>query len=87
MASPIKQFELTDRAALITGGTKGLGRAMAEGLASAGAKVAIASRNQEQCTAVAREIAEAYSVKTVGIEDDARPDADAEEARTVSLRT
>ena len=33
----IKQFDLTGKVALITGGSKGLGYAMAAGLASAGA--------------------------------------------------
>jgi NAD(P)-dependent dehydrogenase (short-subunit alcohol dehydrogenase family) len=42
--------------ALVTGGSRGLGRAMALGFADAGADVVIASRKLENCQAVAREI-------------------------------
>ncbi len=44
---------LEGRVALVTGGSRGLGRAMALGLADAGADVIIASRKLENCRAVA----------------------------------
>ena len=49
---------LEGRVALVTGGSRGLGRAMALGLADAGADVIIASRKLENCRAVAREVEE-----------------------------
>ncbi len=52
-------FELTDRVAVITGSTKGIGRAIAERMAEAGARVVVSSRKAEACEAVAGEIREA----------------------------
>ena len=43
-----KPFDLTGRAALVTGGSKGLGEAMARGLAEAGADVVISSRHENE---------------------------------------
>ncbi len=47
---------LQGKVALVTGGSRGLGRAMALGFADAGADVIIASRKLENCQAVASEI-------------------------------
>jgi NAD(P)-dependent dehydrogenase (short-subunit alcohol dehydrogenase family) len=51
-------FDLTGKVALLTGASKGMGRAMAEGLAEHGARVVISSRKIDQCEAVAAEINE-----------------------------
>ena len=39
-------FDLTGRTALITGGSKGIGKTVARGLAEAGANIAIAARSE-----------------------------------------
>jgi NAD(P)-dependent dehydrogenase (short-subunit alcohol dehydrogenase family) len=43
-----KLFDLTGKVALVTGGSKGLGKAMARGLAEAGADVVISSRHEDE---------------------------------------
>lgn len=49
-------FSLTDKTAIVTGGSRGLGREMALAFAEHGADVIIASRKQENCESVADEI-------------------------------
>ncbi len=56
----IQQFDLTGRVALVTGGSKGLGLAMAAGLASAGARVMLVNRNADEGTAAARQLSEQF---------------------------
>jgi len=50
------RFDLSGKVALITGGSRGLGRAMALGFAEAGADVIVASRKLDACESVAEEI-------------------------------
>jgi 2-deoxy-D-gluconate 3-dehydrogenase len=50
-------FELKGKVAVVTGGNGGIGLGMAKGLASAGARVAIAARNQEKSRAAVGELA------------------------------
>ncbi|HAW28924.1 MAG TPA: 2-deoxy-D-gluconate 3-dehydrogenase [Planctomycetaceae bacterium] len=70
MLPGIKLFDLTGRVAIITGGSKGLGSAMAEGLASAGADLLLTSRNQDEVEATAAEIQSDYGNKVIGMAAD-----------------
>jgi NAD(P)-dependent dehydrogenase (short-subunit alcohol dehydrogenase family) len=53
---PVNLYDLTGRVALVSGGNKGLGKAMARGFAEAGADVVIASRHGDELKAALEEI-------------------------------
>jgi NAD(P)-dependent dehydrogenase (short-subunit alcohol dehydrogenase family) len=53
---PYDRFDLTGRVALVTGGTRGLGRSIIRTLAQAGADVVVTSRKQEACEDAAEEV-------------------------------
>jgi len=55
----MKQFDLGGRTAIVTGSSRGIGRAIAEALAHAGAKVVVSSRKAEACNMVVAAIAKA----------------------------
>lgn len=59
-------IDLKGKVALVTGGSRGLGRAMAIGLAQAGADVIVASRKLDACEEVAREV-EALGVSALPV--------------------
>ena len=56
-------FDLSGRTALITGGGRGLGKAMARAFAQAGANIMISSRTEEELRAAAAEISDGLDVR------------------------
>lgn len=62
-------FDLTGRTALVTGSTRGIGRALATGLVRAGARVIVHGRDAGRAAAAAEEIAAAVAVERAGAAD------------------
>ncbi|MEU6539080.1 glucose 1-dehydrogenase [Streptomyces sp. NPDC047000] len=56
--APADLFDLSGKVALVTGGSRGLGREMVRAFATAGADVVIASRKSDACETVAAEVRE-----------------------------
>lgn len=76
-------FDLGGRTAIVTGGGKGIGRQMAQGLAEAGANVVVCARQAERCEAAAAEL-EPLGVRALGLRCDVR---DSEQVQAVVDRT
>ena len=57
-------FDMKGKVAVITGSTRGIGRAIAERMAEHGAKVVISSRKQDVCDAVTKEINDKFGTGT-----------------------
>lgn len=71
----LSQFSLEGRTALVTGGNGGLGRVMALGLQSAGARVAVTGRNPDKNEAVRQELTDGLA-----LEVDVREETEVERA-------
>jgi len=75
---PTKLFDLTGKVALVTGGNKGLGKALARGFAEAGADIVIASRHEEELKSALDSILAGtgrrgvYTVCDVSVRDDVK---------------
>jgi gluconate 5-dehydrogenase len=72
----VKQlFDLTGRVAIVTGGSIGLGRQMAEGLAEMGANLVLCARKKERCQQAAEDL-QKLGVKTFALACDVKTPAD-----------
>jgi NAD(P)-dependent dehydrogenase (short-subunit alcohol dehydrogenase family) len=69
-----KLFDLTGRVAIITGGSVGLGRQMAEGLAEMGASLVLCARKKERCEQAAKEL-QSLGVDTLALGCDVKDPA------------
>jgi NAD(P)-dependent dehydrogenase (short-subunit alcohol dehydrogenase family) len=61
------RFSLANRVAVVTGGSRGIGRAIAEVLAEAGAAVVVGSRRGDECAQAAKELSQQFGVETLGL--------------------
>jgi gluconate 5-dehydrogenase len=87
-ASPamhVKQlFDLTGRVAIITGGSVGLGRQMAEGLAEMGANLVLCARKKERCQQATEEL-QPLGVKTLALGCDVKDPGSIQEVVDATL--
>ena len=81
----VKQlFDLTGRVAIVTGGSIGLGRQMAEGLAEMGADLVLCARKQERCHQAAEELQQ-LGVKAIALGCDVKDPASIQEMVEATL--
>ena len=77
-------FDLTGRVAIVTGGSVGLGRQMAEGLAEMGASLVLCARKKERCEQAAEEL-KALGVKTLALGCDVKSPTSVQQLVEITL--
>lgn len=85
--SPVRAkrlFDLTGRTAIVTGGSIGLGRQMAEGLAEMGANVVLCARRQERCEEAAEQLQQ-LGVKALALPCDVKDPASVQDVVSATL--
>ena len=82
-----KLFDLSGRVALVTGGSKGLGKAMATGFAQAGADVVISSRHEDELQAAAKEIRSGATARVEYVVADMSRRDEADELAQAAIET
>jgi NAD(P)-dependent dehydrogenase (short-subunit alcohol dehydrogenase family) len=89
MAKDIKKptFDLTGKVAIVTGGTKGIGYAIAATFAMYGCDVVITSRHIEDCISCANDIKTLYGTKCLGISADSSKKEDIEKVIAKTVET
>lgn len=80
-----KLFDLSGRVAIITGGSVGLGRQMAEGLAEMGAHVVLCARKKERCQQAAEEL-KSLGVQTLALGCDVKDPASIQAAADAAVK-
>ena len=65
-------FSLRDKVAIITGGNGGIGKGIADGLASAGSNIVVAARNEAKTAEAVQDIKEKFGVRVLGVKVDVR---------------
>lgn len=83
----IKQFNLSGKSAIVTGGSKGLGLAMAAGLASAGANIMLVNRNAEEGTMAAKQLSEDFGIEAISFAADITGKEQTEAMATAAINT
>jgi len=81
--SILQKFSLAGRTAMITGGSRGLGRAMAQALAEAGADILLVGRDEASLDTAARELAQLGRWVGIAVGDVGTPDVAAEVCKEV----
>ncbi len=65
-------FNLKGKVAIVTGGNGGIGLGIARGLASAGANIAVAARDEAKTARAVKELQDKFGVKAIGVKVDVR---------------
>ena len=81
----VRVVDLTGKTAIVTGGSKGLGREIAAGLVAAGAEVLITSRDRAEIEAVAASLEEETGGRVLGLASDVSRPAAVEEMTAAAL--
>jgi len=83
--SVLESFKLTNKTAIVTGGSRGLGATIAEAYAEAGANVVICSRDLTACEKKGEQLKQLYGIQTLAFECDVTNPEHVEEVVTKTV--